>query len=374
MSRTLLSFYSIDPGFAVNELMTVDLALPSQRYASEEARREFFDALDAGLRRQPGIEASAYAWGIPPAAGYSAGLLEAEGRQPLPTEMEYFTNLVSPTYFDATGTPLHAGRAFTHADGDEGVILSESFAQLLWSGEPAVGRRMRESPDDIWHTVVGVAGDVEARSWRGERSSLQMYRPLRSPPGWYARAAVRSQREYITQRLIVRASNPALVPQAVREHIRLLDPHQPVGTFISGAAIYAEPFAQQQFLLTAMGTLAGIALLLAALGIFGVLSQAVTRRRREIGIRVALGAGTARMVGMLVGRGVTLAAIGAALGTVASMAGARTLESLLFGVSPFDVVSFAGVVVLLLAVALVACWWPTRRALAVEPAEVLRSE
>ena len=123
-----------------------------------------------------------------------------------------------------------------------------------------------------------------------------------------------------------------------------------------------------------MGTFAGIALLLAAMGIFGVLSQAVTRRRRELGIRIALGADRRHLIQMLVGRGLALAAAGAAIGTGASLAGVRTLEGLLFGVSPFDAVSFVLVVALILGVALLACWWPTTRALAVDPAEVLRSE
>jgi ABC-type antimicrobial peptide transport system permease subunit len=123
-----------------------------------------------------------------------------------------------------------------------------------------------------------------------------------------------------------------------------------------------------------MGAFAGVALVLAAMGIFGVLSQAVTRRQREIGIRVALGAGNGRLGRMLIGRGLLLAAIGAAVGTGASLLGAKTLEGLLFGVSPFDALSFAVVVAVILAVAVLACWWPTSRALSVEPAEVLRSE
>jgi ABC-type antimicrobial peptide transport system permease subunit len=174
--------------------------------------------------------------------------------------------------------------------------------------------------------------------------------------------------------LIVRSSAPASVPAAVSEQIRRLDPNQPVGTFLSATEIYARPFAQQQFLLTVMGAFAGVALLLAAMGIFGVLSQAVTRRRREIGIRVALGAGAGRVTRMLVGRGLMLAAVGAAIGLGASLLGVRALEGLLFGVSPFDAVSFAAVIAVILVVALFACWWPTSRALAVEPAEVLRSE
>jgi len=373
MSRTLIAYYAIEPGFDVGKLMTVDLALPSHRYPNEQARREFFGALDEALRRQAGIEASAYAWGLPPAAGSLAGQVEAEGRQPVSGDLEYFANAVSPTYFETTGTRLLAGRAFTPADADDQVILSEAFARLLWGEEPAVGRRMKESPADRWLTVVGVAGNVEARWDAGQRHDLQIYIPLAIPPTSTVPAPTgRTGRSYIRQLLIVRASDPALVPAAVRAQIRRLN--LPVGTFRSGAEIYAKPFAEQQFMLTVMGAFAAMALLLAAMGIFGVLSQAVTRRRREIGIRMALGAGSRRLIRMLVGRGLALAVAGAAIGTGASLAGVRTLEGLLFGVSPFDAVSFVLVVAAILIVALLACWWPTSRALAVEPADVLRSE
>jgi hypothetical protein len=293
----------------------------------------------------------------------------------MPGDLEYFANAVSPAYFETTGTRLLAGRAFTAADTDDRVILSEAFARLLWGDEPAVGRRMRESPNDRWVTVVGVAGSVQTRWHAGQRSDLQMYIPLALAGAAAAPASTgRAGRSYMRQLLIVRAFDPALVQAAVRTQIRMLDPDQPVGTFTSGAGIYAEPFARQRFVLTVMGAFAGIALLLAAMGIFGVLSQAVTRRRREIGIRIALGAGSRRLILMLVGRGLALAMAGAAIGTGASLAGVRTLQGLLFGVSPFDAVSFVLVVVLILAVALVACWWPTSRALSLAPADVLKSE
>jgi predicted permease len=375
MSRTLSAYYAIEPGFDVDGLMTAELALPSNRYPDEQARRDFFAALDAALKRQGGIAASAYAWGIPPAAGSLSGQLQAEGRQPTSGEIEYFANAVSPTYFETTGTPLLAGRPFTPADTDDQVILSQALARLLWGDEPALGKRMKDSVDGKWLTVVGVAGTVESRWDRSQRSDLQFYIPLALPR---AAAAPPSsgpvRRTYIRQLLIVRAANPALVPATVRAQIRGLDPNLPVGTFASGTDLYARPFAEQQFVLTVMGAFAGTALLLAAMGIFGVLSQAVTRRRREIGIRRALGAGSPRLIRMLVGRGVALAAAGAAIGAAASLAGVSTLEGLLFGVSPFDAASFALVAAVILVVALLACWWPTIRALRVEPAEVLRSE
>ena len=373
MARTLAAYYALDPGFDVDRLVTTQLSLPSHRYPTDQSRRDFFDALDARLLAQPGIEGTAYAWGIPPSTGWGVATPQPENG-PVGGELEYAASAVSPAYFTTTGTRILTGRSFRADEFERVAILSESFARVLWPDGVAVGKRFRESPDDAWVTVVGVAGNVETRL-TPERQAPYMYFPYaRSRQLVEVPSAPERTRTYTSRNLIVRAVDPSAAIQAIRNQIQAIDPALPIEEFTLGSQIYAEPFAQQRFLLTVMSTLAGMALLLAAVGIFGVLSQAVTRRRREIGIRVALGASHARLIRMLVGRGLVLAATGAALGTAASIAGVRTLESLLFGVSPFDVVSFAVVVVLVLLVALAACWWPTRRALAVEPAEVLRSE
>lgn len=374
MARTLAAYHALEPGFAVENLVTVSLDLPSHRYPTEQSRRDFFAALDAALTAHPDIDATAHAWGIPPETGFSIGAPQGEG-EPARQDMEFPTNYVSPGYFAATGTPILAGRDFRADDTTDALIISESFARLLWPGPLVAGRRLRESPEDRWVTVIGIVGDVEARA-AGRRTPLHTYHPLALPrPGAVpSPTALRPPRSYAHRAVIVRTSVPRSIAPYIRERIHDLDRDQPIGEIALGTEIYAEPLAQQRFLLIVMGSLAAIALLLAAMGIFGVLSQAVTGRRREIGIRVALGAGNRRLVRLFVGRGVLLAAFGIAAGAGASLLGVKALESLLFGVSPFDPVSFAAVTMVLLAVALVACWWPTRCALAVEPAEVLRSE
>lgn len=375
MSRTLMSYNAIDPGFDVEKLTVVPLDLPVHRYPTEEARRAFFRDLDVRLRAHPGIEGSAYGWSIPPSVGYGIAAPYTDDGRVL-GDVQYWGNAVSPDYFDVTGTRILAGRGFVPSDRHDAVVLSDAYARMLWPDTSAVGRRFRESEaDDAWLTVVGVAGQVEARV-DDARTPLQMYSPLVSFPANtpVSPNAVQLPRPYVRQELIVRAARPAAVEGIVREEIHAIDPIQPVGDFTLGTEWYAEPLARQRFLMTVGGTLAAMALLLAATGIFGLLSQAVTQRRREIGIRVALGASSRRIVRMLSGRGLLLALVGTLLGTIVSLAGVRTLESLLFGVSPVDPVSFVSVVTLVLLAALVACWWPTRRALAIEPAEVLRSE
>ena len=132
----LIAYYTVEPGFDVGKLTTVDLAVPSHRYPNEQARREFFGALDAALRGQAGIEASAYAWGIPPAAGSLRERPQAEGREPVSGDLEYFANAVSSTYFETTGTRVLAGRAFTAADADDQVILSAAFARRCGAKSP----------------------------------------------------------------------------------------------------------------------------------------------------------------------------------------------------------------------------------------------
>lgn len=374
MSRTLMSYNAIDPGFDVEKLTVVPLDLPVHRYPTEEARRTFFRDLDARLRAHPGIDGAAYGWSIPPSVGYGLAAPYTDDGRVL-GDVQYWGNAVSPGYFEVTGTRILAGRGFVPSDRHDAVVLSDAFARMLWPDTSAVGRRFRESEGDIWLTVVGVAGQVEARI-DDARTPLQMYSPLVSFPANtpLSTNAVQIPRPYVRQELIVRAARPEAVAPIVRAEIGAIDPIQPVGDFTLGTEWYAEPLARQRFLLTVGGTLATMALLLAATGIFGLLSQAVTQRRREIGIRVALGASNRRIVRMLMGRGLLLAVLGAVVGTIGSLASVRTLESLLFGVSPVDPVSFGIVIGIVLLAALVACWWPTRRALAVEPAEVLRSE
>ena len=379
LSRTLVNLHALEPGFDVAKLLTMHVALPSDRYPTETARRAFFDSLDEALRRRPDIEATAHAYGIPPEfGGFGFGELESEGGVK-GAEVEVPFNYVSPAYFSTTGTRIIAGRAFNPDDRPGTIIVSEGLAKRYWPGHAAVGKRLRMDAGGDWWTVIGVAAVVEGRVGGRERTDLAIYHPF-TPPSASATTAVRGDtaprppRSYAYRTLIVRAPNPEAVISVVRAQIWQIDPKQTIEDVELGTQAYAEPFARQQFLLRLMGGFAVTALILVAAGIFGVLSQAVTRRRREIGIRVALGATSLDVTRMIVRGGVLLALLGAAAGTAASLAGARVLESMLFGVSPHDAASYAVVVAVLLLVALVACWWPTRRALALEPAEVLRSE
>lgn len=379
MARTLLNLHAVDPRFDVDRLVTMHVPLPADRYPTELTRRAFFEELDAALQRQPGIERSAHAWGLPPeAGGFSIGAPETEAGVSS-GEMHVPINRVSASFFETTGIPILEGRAFRPDDTLEQIIVSESLARRLWPAGSPLERRFRAHDSAAWKTVVGVARDVT--TFLGdERTSVMVYEPFDATPPAprpLSTAAPRNgpvERSYALRTLIVRAADPAAAVPLIRERILAIDPKQTVETITLATDAYAKPFAEQRFLMRVMGAFALCALLMAAAGIIGVLLQAVAYRRREIGIRVALGAGPASVIRLIVGSAGVLAAVGAALGAVASMAGATYLESLLFGVTPYDVVSLSLVAVLVAVTATVACWWPTRRALAVQPAEVLRSE
>jgi hypothetical protein len=239
-----------------------------------------------------------------------------------------------------------------------------------------------------WNTVIGVVGSVQTTAGGDERTTLQFYHPYVARPAKPAAAGTAvaaspaappkptaaPRRSYSYSQLIVRADNPSLAIPRIKEQIWSIDRNQPVEKIALVADTYAEMFAKQRFVLMLMGGFALVALVLTAAGIFGVLSQAVAQRTREIGIRVALGARPKDVMQLVVSRGMLLTGIGATLGIAAALALVKTLRALLYGVEPTDPVSFAAVTLLLLVVALIACWLPTRAAMRVHPAVALRTE
>jgi hypothetical protein len=323
--------------------------------------------------------------GAPPSiGGISFGRPEIEGRGTPDEKLVVIPNgTVSASFFDALGIPIVAGRNFGPSDSDDMVIVSRSFADKYWPDGDAVGRRFRMSASWPWQTVIGVAGDIQASVGADARSTLQFYsswtaisaKPAAAkPPTGAAVAPVVPRRSYDYRQLIVRASDPSAAIARVKEAIWAVDPNQPVERIALVADSYAEMFAKQRFVMVLMAAFAGLALVLTAAGIFGVLSQAVAQRRREIGIRVAVGATPADVMRLVISKGMLLTTIGLVLGVGTAAALVRTLQALLFEVDPTDPASFAVVSMLLLVVGLAACWIPARSALRVHPASALRAE
>ncbi len=267
--------------------------------------------------------------------------------------------------------PLVAGRTFAADDGNDAIIISKALATRYWPNGDAVGRGLKLFANGQWETVVGIVGDVEGRAG-GIASPLYIYRRLAQPSG--SSGNVPRARGYATRAMIVRTSDATTAVPAMRAAVWAVDRNQPIGRVTLVEDLYANAFARERFVLQLMTVFGLIAVVLTAAGIFGVLSQLVARKTREIGLRIALGARTADILRLVLSRSAVLVAIGTAVGLTGAAMLTRFLEALLFEVRPVDPLSFSAVTCMLLAIALVACWLPMRRAIRVDPAVALRVE
>lgn len=380
MARTLANLQAIAPGFEPAGLIALHVDLPTDRYPGSASRAAFFDTLFERLKAIPGVTDAAAASGLPPTqGGFSYGDIEGEGSRVPPAHALVPVNTVTPDYFRTLRIPMLSGRTFAAGDPDDVVIVSQGLADRLWPGGNAVGRRFRIVGVLPWATVIGVAGNVETRAARDERTVLQIYHPWVARPATAttaatARPAPVRRRSYDWRLLIVRAGDPAAVLPEIKRQIWRMDPKQPVERVALVSDTYAAAFGRQRFVLMLMGAFSAIALVLTAAGIFGVLSQVVTRRTREIGIRVALGARPADVLRQMLSRGLALALVGTAIGLAGALWLTRVLRTLLFGIGATDPVTFAVVSLFLIAVALLACWLPARAATRVDPSVALRVE
>jgi putative ABC transport system permease protein len=375
MMRTLVRLLAIEPGFDPTHLLVVHVDIPTDRYPNAAARSAFFAELRRRLLVVPGVSSSAVAQGLPPdLGGITWGVAEAEGSPASGQQIVFPNSRVTSDYFQTLRIPVIAGRTFAEDEIDDAMIISQAMADHFWPNGSAVGRRFRLAHDKKWRTVVGVVGTVEARAFREDRSRMQVYYPFPSRAANTVTPPASRGREFEWRMLIVRAQDPIAALPAIKAQVWALDKNQPLEKPTLGKDFYAEAFARQRFVLMLMSTFAMIALTLAAAGIFAVLSQTVAQRTREIGVRVALGASPADVFRLIMPRGMTLTLAGVVLGLAGASALSRVLTSLLFEVSPYDPGSFGAVSALLVAVALVACWLPTRRAMCVEPAVALRVE
>jgi putative ABC transport system permease protein len=383
MIRTMTNLEAIEPGFEPAGLISMQLAVPSDRYPTPTARHEFFEAVAARLAGLGGVTDVTATTGLPPSGGgITFGRPHAEGSDAPggdPSVIPF--NTVAPSYFRTMRIPVLAGRTFEEGDARTSVIISRAFADRLWPEGNPVGRRFRMSEKDDWITVVGVAGNVEGREGES-RTHLAFYYPLLAPSAAAIEAAAKAaaaqtgppRRSYVSRTIVLRAENPRAVLPLLTDAVWGLDPQQPVQRVGLVADTYAAAFARQRFVLQLMAAFALVALVLTAAGVFAVLSQLVSQRTREIGVRMALGARPADVLRLVLARGMRPAAIGVVLGLAGAFWLSRFLEALLFEVQPTDPASFAAVTGLLAAVALAACWLPARAAMKVEPAVALRVE
>ena len=360
----------VELGFRTDRLLTLELQLPSSKYGDSAARRPFHAALLERLANLPGVEGAAATTSILLSNTPNSGYFNIEGRPPgRPGErIEVTIDSVTPNYHQLMGTPLLKGRAFSDADGPDSprvVIINDSFARRFFPGEDPIGKRMNygdnaDQTQNPWRTIVGVVADTRRNGFDREPRPESYIPLMQRPPG--------------STIYVIRTSSPdpATLVTAVRNAVRGIDPDQPIFGIRTMEQVMSETTAQRRLNTILLGVFAGLALVLAAVGIFGVMNYSVTQRTHEIGIRLALGAQRGDVLRLVVGQGMMLAAIGVVVGLFGAWALTRLLATMLYGVSATDPVVFAGVAALLALVAVFACYLPALRASRVAPTVALR--
>ena len=364
--RSFTTLVTERPGFDTRGLLLADLALPTSRYVGGPARRIFYDELLDRLRALPGAQAVA-ATSSPPLSWGPNGAIVADDRPGETGQAHY--RVVSGDYFKAVGVPLSRGRSFTAADDSSAThvaVVNEAFARQMWSSVDVTGKRVRflgmDAHNATWLTVIGVARDVKQIALDAPPEP-EVYVSYRQRP---ERAAFMS--------IVVRSSTPPqLLAAAVRDAVRAQGKEVPV-TISTMEERVARSVADRRFVMVVLTAFGVVALLLAAVGIYGVLSYSVARRTKEIGVRVALGARASTVLGMIVGDSMRPVLWGTALGVAGTLALSRLLRGLVYGVGVTDPLTFVVATVVLLVVALIASWVPASRASRVDPIVALRSD
>ena len=370
MLRSFLNQLQQNPGFESQHVLTATLALPRENYKTEIVANQFYDRLLTGLASVPGMQHAAVGSDLP-WTGYddNAGF-NIEGKQPAPHESFHGRyHAASPDFFRALGTPLLRGRFFAASDTKDAptvTVVNQALASRYWPNEDALGKRItfedNPKPKD-WITIVGIVGDVKDKP-SSPAAEPAYWWPL--PQAWDA---------FPQMSVVVRSdADPAVLTSAVREQVRQLDPTLALADIrlmdqIADAGVAAPRFA---FLL--VGLFAALALVLAAIGIYGVISYSVSQRIPEFGLRLALGAPPRGLMRMVLAQAAKLAIFGSALGIVAALALSRYLQSMVYDVSASDPLTFAAVGFMVMAIALLACYLPARRATRANPMVALRAE
>ena len=376
--RTFVHLRTLSPGFDPSSVITATISLQDKRYEDAAKVAQLFnDTLDR-IRRQPGVEAAGVTLGLPYTRLLNMGFSRVEGA----TEEDKggMTNLsyITPGYFEALRTPIRKGRAFTDADRQDSLpvaIVNEEFVNRYYKGRDVIGLHIRAGAAE--REIVGVAGNARATAsgLGGDGSPLVTPFVVYVPASQTARMNLRLLHTWFSPSWVVRSSGPiAGLPDAIRQSIAAVDPLLPIAKLESMTDVQAASLAQQRFMMSVVVGLGAVALLLAAIGIHGLIASSVSERTRELGIRLALGATARQVVAAVVMPGIVLAAFGVAIGSAAALAAVRLLRSFLWGVQPADPLTFAVVIAGLLGVALMASLIPALRVLRLDPARTLRAE
>jgi predicted permease len=367
--RTLAAMQQTDLGFEPKGLSAIALQLPPQSFPDSTVRRDVLASVIDAVKRRPGITAASYALTIPPEWAVGMGGIQIEGIPVAPSDSlgRYEMNVVAPEYFSTVGVRLMRGRVFapdrrpTSKFGSNEVMVNERLANRLWPNGNAVGAKIKTAND--WATIVGVVRDVDLPGERNlPRARAQLYYPLPGAPR--------------SMSLIVRSPLPSLEVHALlRSAIKSTGPGIRVGGgFTTADAEVAHSQSILKFTLTLLGIFAVLAVVLAAVGLHAVIAYSVSQRTREIGIRMALGAGSHTVARLVIGEGIMLGAVGTVIGCAVALATTGLLRALLYGVKPGDPWTMAAVGAGLLAVSVLASAVPAWRASRINPVEMVRSE
>jgi putative ABC transport system permease protein len=387
MIRSFYLLNKVNPGFSYEHLTSFSVSLPQKKYDKMETRASFYNRLLENIRALPGVESAAVASGLPLGNnGWQTGFtIDGQPRPPRDQTPLMEACLVTPDYFRAMNIPVLRGRVFTDRDdrshlagrdlsklnedeiaiaGLNKIVIDEEFARRYWPNEEAVGKRisMGSEENPRFLEVLGVVGRVKMESLNQNSDRVQGYFPFNQVPNGSMTVIVKG------------SSDPNMLISSMRAAVKQIDPDQPIYSPRTMDELRAESVASERLNLMLLSIFAGIALVLAIVGIYGVMSYSVTQRTHEIGIRMAIGARPRDVFAMILGHGMKLTLIGVVIGLALAFAATRLMGTMLFGVAPTDLTTFSVISVLLISVAALACYLPGRRATKVEPTISLRYE
>jgi putative ABC transport system permease protein len=364
--KSFFRLQQVNPGFNSENVLVLGIGLPQAKYRDDAQRVTFFNQLTERISSLPGVVAAGVTQSLPIAGDYVLGFV-IQGRPPFKRGEEPSTNYyaVSPGYFKAMGIPLLRGRLFNERDVRDAtrvVVINESMAKRYFQDEDPIGKRIHVTQGpETFREIVGIVGDTKQYGL-DTTAPLQTYEP-------------HMQQAFSGMTLVVKTvGEPTALSNAVRNEVWAIDKDQPVTNIRTMKQIVASSIGYQRFAMLLLGIFAAVAMILSAVGIYGVISYSVAQRTHEIGIRMALGASALDVLKLVVGQGMLLAGIGVAIGIGAALVGGRLMSTLLFGVSAHDPLIFAGVALLLSSVAVTASYLPARRATRVDPLIALRYE
>jgi putative ABC transport system permease protein len=371
MVRSFIRLQKVNPGFEPEGLLTAQLSLPQTRYEDPVKEAAFYRQVVERVRVLPGVQSASYSDSLPPDNLAITEMFEIEG-QPTPPGQNYPLAdelFIDNDYFRVLGIPVLQGRSLAETDNGNSppvALINQTMLRRYFHDGEAIGKHIHAGgfgPEDPWITVVGVVGDVKYNGLQAEETPT-IYVSYEQQAG--ARGSI-----YL---LLRTSTDPQNLIAALRHEVEQMAPDLPLSNIRTGEQLLAEEFRQPRFQTMLIAIFALVALVLSAIGIYGVIAYSVTQRTHEIGIRMALGARPGDVLRLVIGKGMKLALIGVVVGLIAAFALTRLIENLLFKVSATDLLTYAVITVLLMAVALLACYIPARRATKVDPMIALRYE